>query len=245
MGYNDAPTGALAIGSILGVNGTYAGCSFNINPGEEVVIGKDSSRCSIVIDQAYKEVSRRHVGVAYDASRGQYVVTDYSSNGTWVDGRKLVPGQRNYCAAGAVLELADKKTVFKLGAAGAAVNQVPPMSPPPMMQQTPPPMMQQTPPPMQQTPPPMAQPAPKGGKGLAIASMVCGIVALVIGCWLPYVTFACSVLAVILGSVSLAKKNAGKGMAIAGLVCGIVALVPAVFVVVAGASVLSSLGLMF
>lgn len=89
----------------------------------------------------------------------------------------------------------------------------------------------------------MAAPAPKKSAGLAIASMVLGIVALVFSCCLPWVTFICALLAVIFGGVSLAKKMGGKGMAIAGLVCGIIGCVPATIMIVSGAAILSSLGL--
>lgn len=85
--------------------------------------------------------------------------------------------------------------------------------------------------------------APQGGAGLAIASMVLGIVALVLSCCIPYVTFVCALVGVILGGVSLAKKKGGKGMAIAGLVCSIIALVPAVLVLAGALSFASSLGL--
>ena len=53
-------------------------------------------------------------------------------------------------------------------------------------------------------------------KGLSIASMVLGIIALVLFC-IPFVCFPCGIISVILGGVSLAGKKAGKGMAVAGL----------------------------
>lgn len=86
--------------------------------------------------------------------------------------------------------------------------------------------------------------APQGSKGLAIASMVLGIVALVLSCCVPYLPIILALLAVVLGGVSLAKKKGGKGMAIAGLVCGIIGLVPAVLVVVGGLSLASSISSM-
>lgn len=85
--------------------------------------------------------------------------------------------------------------------------------------------------------------APQGSKGLAIASMVLGIVALVFSCCLPVITYICALVGVVLGGVSLGKKKGGKGMAIAGLVCSIIALAPAVYITVAGATLLASLGL--
>ena len=63
-------------------------------------------------------------------------------------------------------------------------------------------------------------PVPEPPKGLAIASMVCGI-ASVICC---YGGTLVGLVAVILGAVSLAKKNGGKGMAIAGIITGVVGL---------------------
>lgn len=78
--------------------------------------------------------------------------------------------------------------------------------------------------------------------GLAIASMVCGIISLTVSCCIPYLPFALSLLAVVFGSVSLGKHMGGKGMAIAGLVCGIIGLVSAVIILVGGASLLNYLG---
>ncbi len=74
--------------------------------------------------------------------------------------------------------------------------------------------------------------------GLAIASMVLGIVALVTSCF-GAAGIVCGILAVILGGCALATKKGGKGMAIAGLVCGIVALVPSIIVISIGSSILS------
>lgn len=56
------------------------------------------------------------------------------------------------------------------------------------------------------------------GAGLAIASMVLGIVALVFSCCIYYISIPCAIVGLILGGVSLAKKQPGKGMAVAGLV---------------------------
>lgn len=58
-------------------------------------------------------------------------------------------------------------------------------------------------------------------KGLSIASMVLGIISVVLFCiW--YISVPCAILAIIFGIIG--KKKGGKGMATAGLVLGIVAL---------------------
>jgi len=58
--------------------------------------------------------------------------------------------------------------------------------------------------------------------GLSIASMVLGIVSIVLFC-LIWISIPCAVLAVIFGLVG--RKKGGKGMATAGLVLGIITLV--------------------
>lgn len=83
----------------------------------------------------------------------------------------------------------------------------------------------------------------KDGKGLAIASMVLGIVALVLSCCLYFISIPCAVISVILAGISLKGGRDGKGMAIAGLVCSIISLVPAIIVMSSGAALLSSAGI--
>jgi len=75
----------------------------------------------------------------------------------------------------------------------------------------------------------------KNGVGFGVAGMVCGIVALLLSCCFPVVTFILALLAVIFGGLGI-KKNSGKGMAIAGLVCGIIGLVPAAIITFTGAA---------
>lgn len=101
-------------GTLLGVKGSCVGYKFTLNAGEEIVIGKDAHVSSVVIDPAYKEISRKHVGVVYDGIRDQYCVVDYSSNGTWANGSKLILGQEVYLPHGTELKLANDKNIFRL-----------------------------------------------------------------------------------------------------------------------------------
>lgn len=78
-------------------------------------------------------------------------------------------------------------------------------------------------------PPPYGgYPQPRPGNGMAIASLVCGIIGfLVLGVIL-------GPLALIFGGVGLSRANqgaSGKGMAIAGIVLGAVATVVAIIVI--------------
>jgi len=73
-------------------------------------------------------------------------------------------------------------------------------------------------------------PAPGAGelpKGMAVASMILGIVSLVLFCiW--WISLPCAIVAIILGLVARSKAAAGvaggKGMATTGLVCGIISI---------------------
>lgn len=77
---------------------------------------------------------------------------------------------------------------------------------------------------------------PQQSKGLSIASMVLGIVSLVLFCiW--WISIPAGIIGLILGGVSLATKKGGKGMAIAGLVCSLVGIaLYVIFVVVLAAA---------
>lgn len=77
--------------------------------------------------------------------------------------------------------------------------------------------------------------------GLAIASMVLGILSLVVSCF-GVVGIICGILAVIFGGCALLTKKGGKGMAIAGLVCGIIALIPSIIVISTVGSIADALG---
>ncbi len=65
--------------------------------------------------------------------------------------------------------------------------------------------------------------APSGGKGLAVASLVLGIVGAVMGCCFYIVGIGCGIAAIVMGAI--AKKKGQRGMATAGLILGIIATV--------------------
>lgn len=67
-------------------------------------------------------------------------------------------------------------------------------------------------------------PAPQGDKrGMAIASMVLGIVSLVLGWCLWYISLPCAIVGLVLGV--LANKAKKNGMATAGIVMSIIGIV--------------------
>lgn len=82
------------------------------------------------------------------------------------------------------------------------------------------------------TPAPVANP----GKGMGIASMVLGILAILLLCTsLTYVAIACAIVGCILGGLGMKKsKEVGmsNGMGVAGLVCSIIALALCVIAII-------------
>ncbi len=80
------------------------------------------------------------------------------------------------------------------------------------------------------------QPLPNKNNGLAIASMVCGIITLLISCCLWYISLPVAIVGLVLGIISIKNQNGGKGMAIAGLIlCGITILVSLLLIITCAA----------
>lgn len=94
-------------GIVVGVDGTYAGASFDIKSGEELTFGRDPAECNIVFGQTDTDVSRKHLSVRFDARNNQYIVTDLNSTtGTFLDnGRRLSGGKEEHLARGSKIYL--------------------------------------------------------------------------------------------------------------------------------------------
>lgn len=73
-----------------------------------------------------------------------------------------------------------------------------------------------------------------GNIGVAIASLICGILSLVC-CCLSWFSLVLAIAAIVLGIITIVKKYDGKGMAIAGIVTAAIGLI--IFIVFIGISV--------
>lgn len=106
---------AILEGKLVFTSGSCAGYEIPVKPGARIVIGKDPSRCSVVIDKSYTKVSRAHCSVEYDSMQDIYIVTDMSTNGTnIVGGPKLQSGSPSYLQRGTVINLAGTDNTFRL-----------------------------------------------------------------------------------------------------------------------------------
>lgn len=110
-----SPAGQAGGGSVTGLSGMYAGQTLPLAANDEMVIGRDNAFCNLIVDQNADKVSRKHCGIVFDASRGVYMVTDYSTNGTFLDGgNRLVANMPTTLQKGSVIALGNRENRFKL-----------------------------------------------------------------------------------------------------------------------------------
>lgn len=107
-------SGDAFIGSLMGVSGIYADAIFRLDPDENITIGRDPKTSQIVIDEGGEFVSRTHCTVRGDAQTGHYSVTDFSSNGTFVNGERLPKGVAVIVPRGSVLFVGNRENTFRL-----------------------------------------------------------------------------------------------------------------------------------
>ena len=96
------------------VSGEFAGSVIPVKPGEDIVIGRDPKRANVVTSPANTQVSGLHCSIRYDAQHAVYVVTDFSTNGTYLNNEKLMPERPALAAKGAIVKLADGAMIVRL-----------------------------------------------------------------------------------------------------------------------------------
>lgn len=103
-------------GVIQVTNGSMSGFSVPVRDGEVLYLGKDPKVANLVFTNDYKNVSRVHCAVTFNAELGRYYVTDSSSNGTYfINKKRLVKGQRTPVNINSVLILANEDCTILLG----------------------------------------------------------------------------------------------------------------------------------
>ena len=105
------PAAPERVGGLIGQAGEYVGVTFDLKEGQTVTIGRDASRCNLVLSSAPK-VSGKHCSIRYMG--GRYEIIDFSSNGTMADGRKIPTQVPVIFDSGTRLSLADDSVVFRL-----------------------------------------------------------------------------------------------------------------------------------
>lgn len=97
---------------LYGINGEYAGAEVLI--GDGILVGRDPAVCQLVVDG--EKISRKHCKIIYKEASEMFVVTDYSTNGTYILGggemKKNLPTE---LPAGTTIQLGKNGDTFRLG----------------------------------------------------------------------------------------------------------------------------------
>ena len=109
------PHTTVLMGCIEGISGDYKGTSIRLNTGEKIFIGRDPSKCNIVVNSETKDVSRVHCSVKYASMEDCYKVIDQSANGTFVNGKPLPKNQEVALPPDTIISLGSGDNKFKLG----------------------------------------------------------------------------------------------------------------------------------
>lgn len=97
-------------GVVVGVAGAYKDASFEMPDGSTLVFGRSPQESNIVFDQLATDISRKHCSISFDGRTNQYTVTDFSSNGTFMEnGAQLEQGQPKQLARGTVIYLGSSR----------------------------------------------------------------------------------------------------------------------------------------
>lgn len=100
-------------GVLVCVKGACAGKMVRMVPEQVIVVGRDGGQADIVINLPL--VSRKHCTLVYHSASKDYEVTDWSSNGTFIDGDHRLERGDTYCLKpGSTLSFGDRNLVYCL-----------------------------------------------------------------------------------------------------------------------------------
>lgn len=100
-------------GSIICIQGTYLGSVVHMYPEQRIIIGRDLNVADIQINLPL--VSRMHCELIYHEDRGEYEITDFSTNGTFINQKqRLLQGVSYIVKSGTQVCFGDMETVYKL-----------------------------------------------------------------------------------------------------------------------------------
>lgn len=92
--------------------GARAGAAFRVQEGQAMIIGRDPSRCNLILGE-YNTISGRHCCLELKGT--MLTVTDLgSTNGTWLNGVRLLPNQPTAVPDSSELWLAGKNCTLQV-----------------------------------------------------------------------------------------------------------------------------------
>ena len=108
-----APAPTERMGVLRGIAGAIEGSGYRLPEENKMIVGSSSEKAFWVIDDPL--ISRYHLSIRYQAIADLYMVTDYSENGTYIDGNRLEKGMPTPVKAGTILSLANGENQILLG----------------------------------------------------------------------------------------------------------------------------------
>ena len=104
---------AVICGKLIGITGEHSGTEIPFIQNQKITLGRDASMVSLIVNG--KRISRLHCSIQCDGgAQNSYIVTDYSTNGVFVDGKRIPRNLPVCVSAGSVLSLADGANKFQL-----------------------------------------------------------------------------------------------------------------------------------
>ncbi len=114
-GAGDPPIGSVPeVGVVIGTKGCFAGQSAELINNVPVVVGRADSANIRIAGAGSESVSGQHCTIRFILEKNVFEVTDTSSNGTFVNGKRLQKGLVSIVPCGAELTLADDRNKLKL-----------------------------------------------------------------------------------------------------------------------------------
>ncbi len=101
-------------GVLVGLAGIYAGAEIPLTGGEWITLGRQTNNHLVFEGQA--KVSRSHCKIRWDDNRKKYIICDYSTRGTFVNGSdECLPHNLEIdIAPGTVIAIGDNANTFRL-----------------------------------------------------------------------------------------------------------------------------------
>lgn len=98
---------------LTGLSGIFSGSKVKLSK-ERIALGRNPSGCSMVYPADLKGISRRHCEIFYDKSKKRHMLIDLSSEGTFIDGKRMEKGKPYVLGYGVKFSLADQSQMFEI-----------------------------------------------------------------------------------------------------------------------------------
>lgn len=100
------------VAKIYVLSGAYKGACIDVD--SNIVVGRDPNVCQLIMDG--EQISRKHCKISFNNKTGKYLVTDYSTNGTYyTNGNRLDENVTSEIDSGTILILGKNGDKLKLG----------------------------------------------------------------------------------------------------------------------------------